>query len=44
MYNPYYSANNIDIAKMKVLMPLIHFFGEERLYKIYNLFKMRVKI
>lgn len=39
MYNPYYSGNYFDIVKFKILMPVIKLFGEERIFKIYNLFK-----
>lgn len=39
MYNPFYNNSYLSFAKNKLIMSIIHFFGEERSRKIYNLFK-----
>lgn len=44
MHNPYYNKNYIGVLKIKFLRSIIKIFGEERLFKIYNLFKMKVKL
>ena len=41
MINPYYNNSYIDNAKIKLLMPIINLFGQERVFKIYNSFKQR---
>ncbi len=42
MYNPYYNNSSLGNAKIKLLLPMINLFGQERLFKIYDSFKMKV--
>ncbi len=44
MYNPYYNNSYLGNAKIKLIMPIINIFGQERFNKIYNSFKMKVKL
>ena len=43
MYNPYYNNSAFGNAKIKLLMPIINLIGQERVFNIYNSFKMKVK-